>query len=92
LYKSRIQADPFEDSYTKEKQEQAIQQFGIDPADAHYLCFTGEASNTMYQTRDERINILFKDGTVKDISGIDNALINQNLSSPVKKFYICLLT
>lgn len=92
LYKSRIQADPFEDSYTKEKQEQAIQQFGIDPADVHYLCFTGEASNTMYQTRDERINILFKDGTVKDISGIDNALINQNLSSPVKKFYICLLT
>ena len=92
LYKSRIQAEPFETAYLKEKETQAIQQFGIDPADSHFLCFTGEASNTMYQTRDERINILFKDGTVTDISRIDNALINQNLSSPVKKFYICLLT
>ena len=92
LYKSRIQAEPFEEAYLKEKETQAIRQFGIDPVDVHYLCFTGEASNTMYQTRDERINILFKDGTVTDISRIDNALINQNLSSPVKKFYICLLT
>jgi hypothetical protein len=92
LYKARIQSEPFEASYLKEKEAQAIQQFGIDPADSHYLCFTGEASNTMYQTKDERINILFKDGTVTDISRIDNALINQNLSSPIKKFYICLLT
>jgi uncharacterized protein len=46
----------------------------------------------MYQTLDERINILFKDGMVKDISKIDNALIQQNLSAPVKKFYICMLS
>jgi UDP-3-O-[3-hydroxymyristoyl] glucosamine N-acyltransferase len=40
-------------------------------------------------TSDERINILFKDGSVKDISQIDNALIHQQLSGPVKKYYIC---
>jgi HD superfamily phosphohydrolase len=92
LYKVRIQSDPFDESFVKEKEEQAIQQFGIDAKDINYLCFTGEATNTLYQTRDERINILFKDGTVTDISRIDNALIHQNLSAPVKKFYICLLT
>ena len=92
LYKTRIQADPFDEAFIKAKQEEAITKFGINPADIHYLCFTGEATNTMYQTRDERINILFKDGTVTDISRIDNALIHQNLSAPVKKFYICLLT
>ena len=92
LYKTRIQADPFDEAFIKAKQEEAITKFGINPADTHYLCFTGEATNTMYQTRDERINILFKDGTVTDISRIDNALIHQNLSAPVKKFYICLLT
>ena len=92
LYKTRIQADPFDEAFIKAKQEEAITKFGIKPADIHYLCFTGEATNTMYQTRDERINILFKDGTVTDISRIDNALIHQNLSAPVKKFYICLLT
>lgn len=92
LYKARIQAEPFEEAFIRQKEEQAIQQFGIDPANSQYLCFTGEATNTLYQTIDERIDILFKDGTVKDISRIENALIDQNLSAPVKKFYICLLT
>lgn len=92
LYKARIQAEPFEDHFIKAKEAQVIEQFGIHPADVNYLCFTGEASNTLYQTIDERINILFKDGTVTDISRIENALIDQNLSAPVKKFYICLLT
>lgn len=92
LYKARIQSEPFDPAYMAEKKAAAARQFGIDDADIHYLCFNGEASNTLYQTRDERINILFKDGTVRDISQIDNALIHQNLSSPVKKFYICLLT
>jgi HD superfamily phosphohydrolase len=78
LYKVRIQSDPFDESFVKEKEEQAIQQFGIDAKDINYLCFTGEATNTLYQTRDERINILFKDGTVTDISRIDNALIQKN--------------
>lgn len=92
LYKARIQAEPFDPEFVKEKKEQAIEQFGIDPEDAQYLCFTGDATNTLYQTKDERINILFRDGTVKDISQIENALIHQNLSAAVKKFYICLLT
>jgi hypothetical protein len=92
LYKSRIQSEDFEPLFLKEKQDAAVNKFGINPEDAHYLCFTGEASNTMYQTLDERINILFKDGMVKDISKIDNALIQQNLSAPVKKFYICMLS
>lgn len=92
LYKTRIQTGPFEPAYLAEKQAEIIQTFGILPDDIGYLCFTGEATNTLYQTKDERINILFKNGTVTDISQIDNALIHQNLSAPVKKFYICLLT
>ncbi|MDE3251936.1 MAG: HD domain-containing protein [Bacteroidota bacterium] len=92
LYKTRIQTGPFEKDYLAAKQAGTIQSFGIHPDDIGYLCFTGEATNTLYQTKDERINILFKNGTVTDISQIDNALIHQNLSAPVKKFYICLLT
>ena len=35
--------------------------------------------------------LLFKDGTVRDISEVDNALINQSLFGTVKKFYICFI-
>jgi uncharacterized protein len=37
----------------------------------------------------ERINIAFKDGSVRQISQVDNPLIHQTLSTPVKKFYFC---
>ena len=63
----------------------------ISGKDSGYFVFTGEASNTTYDTRDERINILFKDGTVKDISKVDNALIHQDLSSTIKKYYFCFV-
>lgn len=92
LYKSRIQAEPFDNAFVKAKEKEVSEKFGIGLASIHYLCFTGEATNTLYQTVDERINILFRDQTVKDISQVDNALIHQNLSAPVKKNYICLLT
>ena len=44
------------------------------------------------QTDDERINILFKDGSIRDISEVDNALIQQSLAATVGKQYICYLS
>jgi hypothetical protein len=61
----------------------------VTEKEAEYFVFTGEAINTTYDTSEERINILFKDGSIKDISQIDNALIHHQLSGPVKKYYIC---
>ena len=65
-----------------------MQQFGVNEEEANFLCFTGIATNTTYQSKEEKINILYKDGTVKDITEVDNSMIQQNLSSQIKKFYI----
>lgn len=65
--------------------------FGISESEADYFVFTGDAINTTYNPLDEKINILFKDGMVKDISKVDNALIHPQLASPVKKYYICYI-
>ena len=91
LLKITISPNPPEAATVQALQEKAAQQLGISFEDAANFVFTGDASNTMYQTKDERINILYRDGSVKDISEVDNALIQQNLSAPVKKFYICSL-
>ena len=91
LYKIQLQAEPFNTLAIEQLQQQAITQWGIDPQDVEYFVQTGTANNTMYKTSDERINILYKDGTVKDISAIDNPLIHQTISAPIKKFYICSL-
>ena len=91
LYKTTIQSEPFLAATIAAKQKESVDAFELDPSEVDYVCFTGEATNTLYQTKDERINILFKDGSIKDISLIDNALIHQNLSAAVKKNYICQL-
>jgi HD superfamily phosphohydrolase len=91
LYKVKLQANAFADSFVNEKKKELIKRFSISNEEADYFVFTGEAMNTTYNPEDERINILFKDGRVKDISKVDNALIHQHLSSPVKKQYICFL-
>lgn len=91
LYKVKLQVDEFEDSAVNKKKKELMQRFALSNEEAGYFVFTGEAINTTYNPDDERINILFKDGSVKDISNVDNALIHQHLSSPVKKQYICYL-
>jgi HD superfamily phosphohydrolase len=91
LLKVRFQATPFEEDYVKEMRQRVARKLDIPVEDARYLVFTGEAVNTAYDPRDEKINILFRDGSVKDISEVDNALIRQTLTSTVKKFYICFL-
>jgi len=89
LLKVKFQAEPFENNYVKAMKEKIQKQLCITETEVSYFVFTGEAINTTYDTTEEHINILFKDGTIKDISKVDNALIQYNLSRPVKKFYIC---
>jgi len=91
LLKVKLQANPFSKKHVQELINKICAELGIDESEAGYFVFTGETTNTTYNTSDERINILFKDGSVKDISKVDNALIHQTLSSPVKKFYICYM-
>jgi uncharacterized protein len=89
LLKIKLQAEPFDERTVAEKKCEVAERLQISKDEAGYFVFTGEAINTTYDPTDERINILFKDGTVKDISQIDNALIHHQLAGPVKKYYIC---
>ena len=91
LLKTRLQTGPFDSKYVQHLRLGICNRLGITEEEAGYFVFTGETINTTYDPSDERINILFKDGSVRDISKVDNALIHQTLASPVKKFYICCL-
>jgi len=91
LLKVRLQATPFSEEYVTSLRRQVSRQESITLEEAQYLVFTGQAVNTTYDPSGEEINILFKNGEVRDISQVDNALIQQTLASPVKKFYICHL-
>lgn len=91
LLKVKLQAEPVDPAFVEEKKQEACTRLGIGMEEAGYFVFSGVASNTTYNPADERINILFKDGTVRDISQVDNALVQHNLSGAVQKHYICYL-
>ena len=89
LLKIKYFSRPVPAELLNKKKAEVCQKLNISEEEASYLTFTGETENKTYNTLDEHIHILFKDGTVKDISKVDNALINQSLFGTVKKNYIC---
>ena len=91
LFKVKLQAAPFDREWVEGIRASITGKLNISDEDTRYFILEGHAISTTYDPSDERINILFRDGTVSDISEVDNALIHHNLAIPVKKFYICYL-
>jgi HD superfamily phosphohydrolase len=89
LLKIKYFGEPVDANLVVEKTNMVMEKYSLNAGDAGWLAFTGEAVSNTYNFEDENIHILFKDGSVKDISAVDNALINQNMKSKVKKYYIC---
>lgn len=91
LLKIKYYSEPVANELLEEKLNEATSKTSFNKEDLQWLVFTGEASSRTYNFENEKIRILFKDGSVKDISEVDNALINENLKGKVKKYYICYL-
>ncbi|GAB2836910.1 HD domain-containing protein [Ferruginibacter profundus] len=91
LLKTKYFGDPVDKNLLNEQSVAAQSKYNLTEEEAGWLVFTGEAVSSTYNFDNEHIYILFKDGAVKDISEVDNALINQNMRGKVKKYYICYL-
>jgi len=87
----KLQAEPFDAGLQPQKTKELANRHGLDMAAASYLAFSGVASNSLYDFNNESINILYKDGTLRDISQVDHPLIDVKVSEPVKKYYFCFL-
>jgi len=90
-FKCKMQAEPISNEDWDTAHQKVKSQFPMNEKDLSFLCFKGEATNTLYKNDGETIKILLKTGQISTISEIQNALINESLSAPVKKFYICSL-
>jgi hypothetical protein len=92
IYKCQLQSEQIDEATLQEAIQATISKFNVDEAGAAFLCFKGETSNTLYKNDSENIHILLKKGEISTISEVQNALIVESLSTPVKKFYICSLS
>ncbi len=89
LLKIKYAAEPIDEKLVAVNRKAVQQYLNITEEEAQWLVFVGEVSSSTYNFEDERINICFKNGEIRDISSVDNALISQNLHGKVKKYYIC---
>ena len=93
LYAVELQNKPFAGNYAERLQKQALKKFRISREELDYFVFTGAVLNRAYSSEDIqnniRINILFKDGTVRDIAESADLLNISVLAQPVKKYFLC---
>nr|MCR5013411.1 phosphohydrolase [Bacteroidales bacterium] len=89
LFRIEIAQEPFDSDYKDEILRRIADLYGIGLYDASFMLLQGISSNHAYHPKKPAINILFKDGSVKDISEASDQLNISVLSQPVVKHFIC---
>lgn len=89
LFKIEIAQEPFDAAYKDEILHSIAKLYNISLYDASFMLLQGISSNHAYHPGKSAINILYKDGTVKDISVASDQLNISVLSQPVNKHFIC---
>lgn len=68
--------------------KRTMDEYGISKEEAKYFVFESEMVNNAYDTSRDRINILSKDGSLKDIAQAADQLNISALSKPVVKHFL----
>ena len=89
LFKIEMQDTDFEPSYVESVKQRIMKYYGWSAEEADYMLIQGVSSNHAYHPRKAAINILYKDGTLKDISEASDQLNNSVFLQPVVKHFIC---
>jgi HD superfamily phosphohydrolase len=87
LFKVEVQEKQMNAEKKKEYQEQYIRHFGVNMSDADYFFGEETVSTDTYNPKDDRINILYKDGTIKDIAEASDMLNISVLTKKVEKYF-----
>lgn len=91
IFKVEISSEEISRSRLKELQEQICKQLDITSDEAHYFISTPDIEKNMYDPADDSIDILYSDGSIKNIAEASDMLNISLLSKKVKKHYLCYM-
>ncbi|MBD8389050.1 HD domain-containing protein [Dysgonomonas sp. BGC7] len=91
LFKIEIANEPMSQNQINEYVDLYKRQFGITEDEASYFYSSDLVYTNMYNEVDDSIDILYNDGTIKDISEASDMLNIQLLSKKVEKHYFAYL-
>ena len=90
LFKSVVSEEPFAEDVIAQTAAPIAADMGISEADARrYMMSLGTMQKDMYSVDDDSIDILYKDGTIRNILDASEILNVQLLSRKVRKYFLC---
>lgn len=91
IFKVEISSEPVSRERICRLTESVIAQLGITEHEAGYFIATPSIERNMYDPADDSIDILYNDGTTRNIAEASDMLNISLLSKKVKKHYLCYL-
>lgn len=91
LFKIEITNEPQTKSYEEKFLKHYMKHLGVTEYEASYFVSSDLISSNMYNEIDDSIDILYNDGSIKDISAASDMLNIQLLSKKVEKYYFSYL-
>lgn len=91
IFKVEISSDSVACERKRELQETISRKLGIALNEAAYFIATPGIERNMYDEADDSIDILYNDGTIRNIADASDMLNISLLSKKVKKYYLCYL-
>lgn len=89
LFKIELQNQAFKTKKIEEIRNRIKNHFKLKEEEVDYFLINESTSNSAYNPRGGQINILYKNGEVKDIVSASDQLNISMLSTPVTKYFIC---
>jgi len=90
LLKVKLYPDPVPIDKVNELRQMLMRETGLTAAEVEYLVFTDKITNSAYDPRKDRINILYRDGSVCDITEATDTRNISMLSEKVEKHFLCV--
>jgi hypothetical protein len=88
LFKIKLEEKPFKKSIIDKMSNQVTQKITGDKKLSGYFLITGEITNNAYNRYNENINILYKNGNVKEIRDASDINLSA-LAKTVRKYFVC---
>jgi HD superfamily phosphohydrolase len=89
LPKVVLNNEPFGLNQIQELKQKVSAMYGISLADTDYFVYTDSVKNRAYNLENFNIKILFKDGSLKDITLASDQYNIEALTKSVTKYYLC---
>ena len=90
IFRVEVTDEPTDEAHVRETVDELAARYGVSTGEARlYLTSQLEIGKDMYSTDEDKIEILMKDGTTRDIAEVSDMLNVETLSKKVKKYFFC---